>query len=1338
MSTTPLLFASNDGSSNLGRTSNSNSATSMRNYSSIHRNPGNSLNQGYIPPSSSASGTSLGPYSKKVLSNTRFANESSGKKRHHTSKNPRVKKKHQSTKTSKLGTLDGVTLPTILNVLSILMFLRFGFVIGQMGILGTILLLLISYSIDLLTTLSISAIATNGIVKGGGAYYMLSRSLGVEFGGAIGVIFYIGQILNSSMNVAGLIEPILFNFSKENGVLLQILPSSYWWEFTYSTIFLFLCVVVALIGSSAVSRAGTYLCIILILSTLSVPISALFVKPFTSDYGIEYTGLSFKVFKDNLLPNFTEGAAGSQTNGVETFSDLFGIFFPATAGILAGASMSGDLKNPSKSIPKGTLNGLLITFVSYFIVIISMGCSIPRKLLYKDTQILQTINISPFIILAGEMSTSIFSVIVGIVGAAKLLQAIARDEILPGLKIFGRGDKNSDDPKEAIILTWIICQLFLFSDLNQIATFITMAFLMTFIVTNLSCALLKIGSAPNFRPSFKYFSTKSAIGGFISCLVAMFVVDGFSASIIFITLILLILVIHFVSTPKSWGDVSQSLIYHQVRKYLLKLRQDNVKYWRPQILLLVDNPRTSWKLISFCNNLKKGGLYILGHVFIIDKFQDNVSELGKSKENWGKIRDITKIKAFVQLSIAPTFSWGVRNIFVGSGLGGMKPNITIIAFYDLARYRGEFSIPQGIEFESLTSQFQKQVKIDINSLPTDERAKFAPKIKITEWVEVLEDLSLLNSNIAVAKGFPRLDLPNKENKFNEKKYIDLYPIQMAQKLDSGGTEEILTTNFDTCTLILQMGAILHTVPMWKENYNIRVIVFVENEEDVLEEHIRVKKLLEILRMQEAEIVVICLKKHDLGVYDYISRGETGRLNNLEKKRVDDLLQGDLWWNELLKIRQELRSFKFKRDDDDDDYDNGDGRHAPRLDKLRMSLSVPNATNGGNYSVATDGDAGGSRNMGGLTRRMTMSRINQIGVSFGNMSFQANKLSSNEIRNVFGSNEEEFTDLETDSNSLSDMESVKSNQSVISSRSVRDGNAHSHTCTHNKKEHIPQLKHSLSSNSSLKRIKNSAFTAERMPKSRINEDASGNEASIIFEVEEKRHQAGDKGTGNGVTGRGDAVKKCDSREELCKARMPRSMRDREQVDGGDKPVRKDNGSRDRRSGDGEEADSGEEGTEEESGDEDWDQQEEGAGDGDGRRAGAGGGEGETDHRCDKESRLEEVGVYRGNVGSVGGGSHGHASDNSAAARPGEVAEEFDISFSEMSRRCQFLVVNEIIRSTSLVGQTGLVFSTLPVPEVGLHHNEKESLNYVVDLAIFTTNSPPVLLMNAKTVTVTSAL
>ncbi|ODQ48251.1 hypothetical protein PICMEDRAFT_23059, partial [Pichia membranifaciens NRRL Y-2026] len=1054
----------------------------------------------------------------------------------------------------KLGTMNGVTLPTILNVLSILMFLRFGFIIGQMGILGTIFLLLTSYGIDLLTTLSISAIATNGTVKGGGAYYMLSRSLGVEFGGAIGVIFYIGQILNSSMNVAGVIEPILYNFSEDNGVLMQILPTSYWWQFAYCSVFLLLCIIVALIGSSAVSKAGTYLCIILILSTLSIPFSALCVRPFDSDYG-EYSGLSWETLKNNLFPHFTKGAAGSQMKGVETFNDLFGIFFPATAGILAGASMSGDLANPSKSIPNGTLNGLLITFSSYLIVIISMGASIPRALLYRDTQILQTINISPFIILAGEMSTSIFSIIVGIVGAAKLLQAIARDEILPGLKIFGNGDKETDDPKEAIILTWIICQLFLFADLNQIATLITMAFLMTFIVTNMSCALLKIGSAPNFRPSFKYFSTKTALAGTFSCFIAMFVVDGFSASIVMATLVLLILVIHFLSPPKSWGDVSQSLIYHQVRKYLLKLRQDNVKYWRPQILLLVDNPRTSWKLISFCNNLKKGGLYVLGHVLITNNFQDNATELSRSKENWAKIRDITKVKAFVQISIAPSFTWGVRNIFLGSGLGGMKPNITIIAFYDLARYRGACSVPKGLRFESLTNQFQKQVKIEINDLPTDRRAKFAPKIKLTEWIQVLEDLSLLNSNVAVAKGFPRLDIPTGESRGDDKRYIDLYPIQMAQRLDTD--EGVLTTNFDTCTLILQMGAILHTVPNWKHTHVLRVVVFVEQEKDVAEEHVRLKKLLEILRMQEARIVVICLESaSELAIYRYFSKGDAEGLRAETRSRVDELLKEDAWWNDVCRTRR---------------------RGDPAPDQVlgrpgAMSLSVP----------VRRGPRAGAR------RRLSAVQRSGLGLSFGTMSFQPNRFSSKELSNVFGRSED-LTD--TDDVSVSDLDSVHSVASVASVASdASDDDA----------ERLRPLVAHTKSSGSLRRMKRSAFTAERMPNSTIKENAEGNEASIMFEDD-----AGDSRSG-------------------------------------------------------------------------------------------------------RASRTQ-------------GNSEGC----------------FAVRFADMTRRCQFLILNEMMRAQSAAG-TDLLFSTLPAPEVGLHRSEVESVDYVVDLELWTERLPATLLLNAKTVTVTSNL
>lgn len=775
----------------------------------------------------------------------------------------------------KLNTLNGVTLPTTLNVLSILLFLRFGFIIGQMGILGTLGLLILSYTINLLTTMSVSAIATNGKVKGGGAYYMLSRSLGVEFGGGIGVIFYIGQILNSSMNVAGLVEPLMYNFNEFDGIIKPILIDGYWWRFSYCTLILFICVIVSLIGSSAVSNAGKYLCIMLIISIISIPISAILVKPFMTEYGIEYIGFSFDILKDNLLPRFTKGAAGSEIDNIETFNDMFGIFFPATAGILAGASMSGDLQNPSKSIPKGTLNGLMITFICYFVVIITMGCCIPRDLLYLDTEILQIINISPIIIVLGELSTSIFSIIVGIVGSAKLLQAIARDEILPGLSIFGRGDSKTDDPKEGIIITWLICQLFLFADLNKIATFITMAFLMTFIVTNLSCALLRIGSAPNFRPSFKYFSTNSALMGSIISIIAMFIVDGISAGIIIGLLGILIILIHFISPPKLWGDVSQSLIYHQVRKYLLKLRQDNVKYWRPQILLLVDDPITSWTLIRFCNNLKKGGLYVLGHVFLSNKLIEDIGIFTISKNKWMKILEISKVKGFYQTSISDNYRNGIINIFLGSGLGGMKPNISIMGFYDFNKYEGKYrGFINDEDIESLQEGYCRQMsEEEMNILKNgnfeememeSSMKKKRRNISICEWVGSIEDLIMLGSSVTIAKGFPRMEIPD----MGEVGVIDLYPMEMIggennkKSINTSSNSSInsksnMDIGIDTGTMILQMGAILHTVPRWKE-HQVRVIVTVcsNSDEIIKHRHYELEKLLEILRMGDAKAVVV--------------------------------------------------------------------------------------------------------------------------------------------------------------------------------------------------------------------------------------------------------------------------------------------------------------------------------------------------------------------------------------------------------------------------------------------------------------------------------------------------
>lgn len=240
------------------------------------------------------------------------------------------------TGSKKLGTFSGVFVPTVLNVLSILMFLRFGFVIGQTGVLGSMGMLIASYIITVITTLSLSAIATNGTVRGGGAYYLISRSLGPEFGGSIGLVHYLGFVFNTSLNAIGLVECFTQNFGSVNGKQGHWLPESYWWNYLWATLVLVTCSAICLAGSGAFARASNGLLVVLTLSACSIPISALIVHPFTnSRFRIRFTGPSLETLRGNLLPHFTKGAAGSQIQGKEDFQDVFGVLFPSTVGIFA-------------------------------------------------------------------------------------------------------------------------------------------------------------------------------------------------------------------------------------------------------------------------------------------------------------------------------------------------------------------------------------------------------------------------------------------------------------------------------------------------------------------------------------------------------------------------------------------------------------------------------------------------------------------------------------------------------------------------------------------------------------------------------------------------------------------------------------------------------------------------------------------------------------------------------------------------------------------------------------------------------------------------------------------
>ncbi|RLV94909.1 Vacuolar cation-chloride cotransporter 1 [Spathaspora sp. JA1] len=1288
------------------------------------------------------------------------------------SKSKEKDNKSKGTK-NKLGTFEGVFLPTSLNVLSILMFLRFGFIIGQMGILGTMFLLILSYSINILTTMSVSAIATNGTVKGGGAYYMISRSLGPEFGGAIGIIFVIGQILNSSLNVVGFIEPFLVNFGLEGGDMAKLLPTGYMWSVLYSTILLFICTGVAMVGSSLVSKTALFLFIILTISTLSIPISTLFVKPYhplpSPFEDILYTGLTWKTFTDNLYPKFTSGAAGSVLpSGVpETFRDLFGIFFPATAGILAGASMSGELKTPSKSIPEGTLKGLLITFILYTLVIVSMGSAIPRELLHVDIKVIQTVNLSSIIIILGEFSTSLFSVIMGIVGASSMINAIADDKIIPGLSIFTTSKKSLKDQKRAqiwsIIMTWFIAQIFLFADINQIATFITMAFLMTFIVTNIACFLLKIGSAPNFRPSFKYFSTRTAFTGAVVCFIAMFIVDGISATLVIFCLTFFILMIHYSTPPSKFGDISQLLIYHQVRKYLLRLKLEmSVKYWRPQILLLCDNPRTSWNLIGFCNHLKKGGLYVLGHVVMMNDdtmpesnnsrnnsvFSVNTyKEVRKQKQAWVKLRDMSKVKAFVQIALGPTLPWGVRNVYLGSGLGGMKPNITVLGFYDFIKH--------GIEMPIIPSTEQ----VEQGQLPTDTCRK-EKKVSIGQWVQIVEDLIILQATVAVAANFSKLKLPKSENNEgssfwksmfqsphvvdkDSKKYIDLYPIQMSSinQLDNG--QSVLSTNFDTYTLILQLGWILSTVQEWKlNNFKLRVIVFVESKHEVEDETTRLSKLLSTLRIK-AEIKIVCLDDGSLDSYNYMVKGYTKTQSNRQAcEKVDNILHDEQWWINLSNARETLVEIEKKK--------------AARKKKIMMKLdssrnaSTASLVNNGVeefYPLDLNSSPLNSRSpfeQFKNNRRYTLSNLQEQGMalSFNLRSQTAHQFLDYEDPISDSSDEEDTSNSVT--NSMLNLSSYSSLDRMTPEQSLTAPPPSStpQLAPAPQKHYRPTLKDSID-NSSFKSsdqlsIRSSNlrpnFSSLKIPESQINDDEDGDEENAG--EDESGDNEGEprvaKQTIQFVVEEEDEEEEDNQEDHPLELTVP-GTRNKE------KPVSRKRASSKVRDSPGKSPAifANDDGIIKQMRTPQFLAEEE-------------------DDDVPPLSPMDRS--YRASAGPSGSREQFYkartkqqqpqaqpqtqappAPEDKKTITRRELQEEINrLSFDDIPAKGQHIVLNELMKRNSLHGETYVIFSTLPAPTMGTHLDEGESFEYTNNLAVWLDDLPPVMLLNSQTVTVTTAL
>ncbi|XP_076233793.1 solute carrier family 12 member kcc isoform X2 [Calliopsis andreniformis] len=667
---------------------------------------------------------------------------------------------------ARMGTLIGVFLPCIQNIFGVILFIRLTWVVGTAGAIQGFFIVLCCCCVTMLTAISMSAIATNGVVPAGGSYFMISRSLGPEFGGAVGMLFYMGTTLAAAMYIIGAVEIVLTYMAPSLSIFGDFTkdPNIMYNNFrVYGTGLLMIMGTIVFVGVKFVNKFATVALACVIFSIIAVYVG-LFYNFYGSDAlkmcilgkrllkdinvltdcnknvsGVLHQiycgnstkcdpyyeqnnvtiingirGLASGVFLENIWDSFQEEGqliaygrdpkdidvmAASSYNQIQvdittTFTILIGIFFPSVTGIMAGSNRSGDLADAQKSIPIGTICAILTTSTVYLSSVLLFAGTVDNLLLRdKFGQSiggkLVVANMAwpnQWVILIGSFLSTLGAGLQSLTGAPRLLQAIAKDSIIPRLTTFATSSSRGE-PTRALVLTVIICQCgILFGNVDYLAPLLSMFFLMCYGFVNLACALQTLLRTPNWRPRFKYYHWSLSFLGLSLCIAIMFMTSWYYALVAMGMAGCIYKCIEYHGAEKEWGDGIRGLALSAARYSLLRLEEGppHTKNWRPQILILAkltdDLVPKYRKLFAFASQLKAGkGLTICVSCIGGDYIQ-NSGEALAAKQSLRKTITEEKVKGFVDVLVAKNIVDGLSSLIQTTGLGGMKPNTVILGW----------------------------------------------------------------------------------------------------------------------------------------------------------------------------------------------------------------------------------------------------------------------------------------------------------------------------------------------------------------------------------------------------------------------------------------------------------------------------------------------------------------------------------------------------------------------------------------------------------------------------------------------------------------------------------
>lgn len=537
-----------------------------------------------------------------------------------------------------LGTFLGVFTPTTLTILGVIMYLRVGWVVGNAGLIGTLLIVLLANSITFISTLSLSALSTNMRVGVGGAYYLISRSMGLEIGGALGIPLYLSQTLSLTLYAFGLAESMRIIWP---GAPVQLLAG---------------IIVIAVVLIAARSTVLALKMQLPIMAFIGLSLLSLF-------FGVEFNGSQV----EQLGPWTDVG-----------FWGVFAVFFPAVTGILAGLGLSGDLEDPSSSIPRGSVAAVFIGLVVYMAVPFALAHGADAETLRADPLIWTQLAWVGFLVLPGLWGAIFSSAIGSILTAPRTLQALAQDGLVPSW--LGRVSENGEPMLALRISGLVALAAVMLGDLNVVAGVVTMFFLTTYGMLNLASALEDLVKDPSYRPRIRTPWWVSLLGAF-GCFVAMAAINPLAFVVAIIVEFIIWYAISRRAIRAAWGDLRSGLWFAMARFAMLRLRtaRQDPRNWRPHILVFTADLTRNLPMVRMASRFSQDhGIVTVNTMKVGDlESHDNVSEL---LERNRALLAADGVLAFCEVTAVHSLIGGIVTITQSHGFAGLESNVVMLGF----------------------------------------------------------------------------------------------------------------------------------------------------------------------------------------------------------------------------------------------------------------------------------------------------------------------------------------------------------------------------------------------------------------------------------------------------------------------------------------------------------------------------------------------------------------------------------------------------------------------------------------------------------------------------------